>query len=99
MKRINVRDAEMLALKFRTENGFSYNEPLDMKTVLRKCNILTVYRPLSEKAYGMSLRSKSGDKFVVSDLLKPYGIMVQKAGACRAESPRNFEPTKWVKEH
>lgn len=73
MKRINVRDAEMLALKFRTENGFSYNEPLDMKTVLRKCNILTVYRPLSEKAYGMSLRSKSGDKFVLINSTRTLG--------------------------
>ena len=65
MKRISVKDAEMLAAKFRAENGFSRNEPLDMKTVLRKCNILTVYKSLSEKAYGMSLRSRSGDKFVL----------------------------------
>lgn len=68
-----MREAEMLAFKFRTENGFSYNEPLDMKTVLRKCNILTVYRPLSEKAYGMSLRSKSGDKFVLINSTRTLG--------------------------
>lgn len=65
MKRISVKDAEILAAKFRAENGFSRNEPLDMKTVLRKCNILTVYKSLSEKAYGMSLRSRSGDKFML----------------------------------
>lgn len=65
MRRINLKDAEMLAAKFRAETGFSRSEPLDMKTVLRKCNILTVYRSLSEKAYGMSLRSKSRDKFVL----------------------------------
>ena len=65
MRKISINDAERLAAKFRVDNGFSRIEPLDMKTVMRKCNILTVYRPMSEKAYGMSLRSKSGDMFVL----------------------------------
>ncbi|MBE6336919.1 MAG: ImmA/IrrE family metallo-endopeptidase [Lentimicrobiaceae bacterium] len=73
MRRANVRDAEVLAAKFRAENGFSCSEPLDTKTVLRKCNILTVYRPLSEKAYGMSLRSKSGDKFILINSTRTIG--------------------------
>ena len=73
MRRINVRDAEVLAAKFRAENGFSHTEPLDMKTVLRKCNILTLYRPLSENAYGMSLKARSGDKFVLINSTRTLG--------------------------
>lgn len=68
-----MNDAERLAAKFRIDNGFSTLEPLDMKTVVRKCNILTIFRPLSEKAYGMSLKSKAGDMFVLVNSSRTIG--------------------------
>lgn len=73
MRKISINDAERLAAKFRVDNGFSHIEPLNMKTVMRKCNILTVYRSMSEKAYGMSLRSKAGDMFVLVNSSRTIG--------------------------
>lgn len=65
MKKMSIDAAEMLAAKFRVDCGFSLIEPLNIKTVLRKKNILTVYRPLSETFYGLSLKSKEGDYFML----------------------------------
>ena len=57
--------AENLAIKFRSGNGISLTEPINMKTILRKNNILTIYRPLSENYYGLSLKSKDDDRFIL----------------------------------
>jgi len=65
MKRLTIDTAEILAAKFRVEIGFSLIEPVSVKTVLRKKNILTLFRPLSEKSYGLSLKSKAGDCFML----------------------------------
>lgn len=54
-----------LAQKFRIENGLSQNEAVNVKSLLRKLNILTVYRPLSESAYGLSLKSPKGYRFIL----------------------------------
>lgn len=43
--------AERLAEKFRTGQGLSLSEPINLKSLLRKLAILTVYKPLSEKFY------------------------------------------------
>lgn len=65
MKRLTLDAAENLAAKFRVSLGFSIVEPISIKTVLRKKNILAIYRPLSERFYGLSLKSKSGDCFML----------------------------------
>jgi Zn-dependent peptidase ImmA (M78 family) len=65
MKRISLETAESLANKFRVEVGISLVEPVNMKSLLRKKNILTIYRPLSENSYGLSLKSKDGDCFIL----------------------------------
>lgn len=57
--------AENLVIKFRSVNRISLTEPINMKTVLRKNNILTIYRPLSENYYGLSLKSKDDDRFML----------------------------------
>lgn len=54
-----------LAQKFRLENGLSLNEAVNMKSLIRKLNILTVYRPMSECAYGLSLKSPKGVRFIL----------------------------------
>lgn len=46
--------------RFRQETGLSDTEAVNLKSLLLKLNVLTVYRPLSEKFSGMSL--KSGDQ-------------------------------------
>ena len=65
MKKLTILEAESLAGKFRSEIGLSQYEPVNAKTLLRKLNITTMYRPLSENSYGISCRSKSGKKFIL----------------------------------
>ncbi len=58
--------AEDLAKKFRTDNGYSTSEPIIIKTLLMKLRILTMFRPLSDNAYGLSTRSADReDKFIL----------------------------------
>ena len=65
MKRLTILEAEALAGKFRSDNGLSQHEPVNAKTLLRKLNITTMYRPLSDSSYGISCRSKSGKLFML----------------------------------
>ena len=64
MKRLSVADADLLAAKFRTELGMGISEPVDAKTLIRKLGITAVYRPLSEKSYGISCMSE-GKRFML----------------------------------
>ncbi len=59
MKKLSNEGAELLAAKFRMECGLSAIEPISVKSVLRILNILTVYKPLSNTFYGLSV--KKGD--------------------------------------
>ena len=43
--------------RFRQRVGLSDTEAVNLKSLLLKLNVLTVYRPLSEKFSGMSLKS------------------------------------------
>lgn len=54
-----------LAQKFRLDNGFSQSEAVNVKSLLRKLNILTVYRPMSDCAFGLSLKSPKGFRFIL----------------------------------
>ena len=65
MKKMLFEAAENLAIKFRSENRISLTEPINMKTILRKNNIFTMYRPLSENYYGLSLKSKDDNRFML----------------------------------
>lgn len=57
MKRLTTKDAELLAQLFRTKAGMSLTEPVNVKTILRRFRILTMYRPLSENSYGISIKT------------------------------------------
>ena len=54
MKKLNLDTAEILAQQMRSKLGLGANEPVNMKTVMRQLNILAVYRPLSNKLFGLS---------------------------------------------
>ncbi|MDE6247556.1 MAG: ImmA/IrrE family metallo-endopeptidase [Muribaculaceae bacterium] len=43
--------------RFRQEIGLGDTEAINLKSLLLKLNVLTIYRPLSEKFSGMSLKS------------------------------------------
>ena len=65
MKLIAPDVMETLALKFRTENDYSKTSAINLKSLLRKLDILTVYRPLSDTFYGMSLKSNNDAMFIL----------------------------------
>ena len=50
---------------FRSDNGLSLSEPIALKSLLLKLNILTIFRPLSENFSGMCLKDKSGHRFML----------------------------------
>lgn len=66
MKRLTIKDAELLAQKFRLQTGISISEPVNVKTLLRKYNILTMYRPLSKESYGISIRTEKARFILVN---------------------------------
>lgn len=58
--------------KFRQSIGISDTEAINLHSLLLKCNVLTIYRPLSESFCGMSLRS--GEKrFMLINSNNPIG--------------------------
>lgn len=61
----NLNATARLAQKFRLDNGLSMSEAVNMKSLIRKLNILTVYRPMSDCAYGLSLKSPKGYRFIL----------------------------------
>lgn len=54
---MNLNFVESLVSKFRQQVGLSDAEAVNLKSLLLKLNVLTIYRPLSESFSGMSLKS------------------------------------------
>ncbi|MCT1532320.1 ImmA/IrrE family metallo-endopeptidase [Sphingobacterium daejeonense] len=56
--RYDILDNEIQqkAIKFRRDHGFSNAEPIRLKSLLLKCNVLTVFRQLSEDFSGMAVK-------------------------------------------
>ena len=66
MKKLAKEAIEQLALKMRAQAGLNPFEPIHTKTLLRKLGVMAIYRPLSEKACGLSMRSADGRaKFIL----------------------------------
>jgi Zn-dependent peptidase ImmA (M78 family) len=51
---------EKNALSFRTEQGLSNNDPIRLKSLLQKLNVITVFAPLTDKFSGMALKVEQG---------------------------------------
>lgn len=65
MKKLTVQEADILAGKFRSQVGLSPNDPINIKTLVRKHQITAMYRPLSVDSYGISCKSNSGKMFIL----------------------------------
>lgn len=61
-EKVTVKSLELLAQDFRQKNGLSSTEPLKIKSLLQKTNVLTIYKPLSPKFSGMSIKIKKPEK-------------------------------------
>lgn len=57
MSKITLDIAENFAMKMRSTLQLSLTEPINVKTVLRLLGVITLYRPLSDTLYGLSLKS------------------------------------------
>jgi Zn-dependent peptidase ImmA (M78 family) len=65
MERYSIETAEHLASKYRTIWNLSLNESISLHSFLLKMNVITLFRPLSESAYGVSIKTLSDDKFIL----------------------------------
>ncbi|MBX2925830.1 MAG: ImmA/IrrE family metallo-endopeptidase [Chitinophagaceae bacterium] len=45
------------AAKFRAENGLNGNDPIRLKSLLQKINVISVFAPLSESFSGMAIKA------------------------------------------
>lgn len=60
MKKLTIETAEEIVLKMKTILRVGASDPLNMKTALRQLNIMTIYKPLSEGVWELSLKSNNG---------------------------------------
>lgn len=58
---------------FRADNGLSSSEPVSLKSLLLKLNVLTVFRPLSDNFSGMCLKDNSEHRFMLINSNHPRG--------------------------
>lgn len=72
-KRLTLDIADGLARKFRADVNLSFSEAINLKSLLRKLNILTVFRPLSGDFCGMATCTPSGLKFILINSNNPKG--------------------------
>lgn len=49
---------EKEASRFRTEKGLNNNEPIRLKSLLQKANVITVFSPLTENFSGMAIKAE-----------------------------------------
>ena len=60
MKKLPRETITQLAEKMRADAGLNQTEPIHTKTLLRKLGVMVMYRPLSDHACGLSMRSSDG---------------------------------------
>ena len=56
MRKSDKIQLELLALKFRQEQGVKFDEPVSVHQMLRNKNIITSFQPLSEGFEGMAIK-------------------------------------------
>ncbi len=58
---------------FRSTNGLSSKEPVDFYSLLRKLNILTLFKPLSDSISGIVCRLDDGNQYMLINSNKTIG--------------------------
>ncbi len=75
-EKTTIKNLELLAQEFRQKNGLSSSEPLRIKSLLQKTNVLTLYKPLSSGFSGMSIKidmPEKSYKFMLINSEHPIG--------------------------
>lgn len=73
MKAALLNLIERQATEFRQRTGLSNTQAVNLKSLLLKLNVLTIYRPLSNHFSGMSLKSPDGERFMLINSNQPRG--------------------------
>lgn len=58
-------EIESKAAKFRQENGFGETDPIYLKSLLLKKNIITIFKPLSGQLAGMAVKASEDALFML----------------------------------
>ncbi len=69
---LSKENAEYLSRKFREDNHLGSTEAIELKSLLLKNDILTVFRPMSDNAYGLSVKSGE-NRFILINSNNPIG--------------------------
>lgn len=56
---------EKAALAFRSDNGLNNADPIRLKSLLQKLNVITVFAPLSDNFSGMALKANTDNRFML----------------------------------
>lgn len=73
MKPSQLNLIERQVAEFRQRVGLSDTQPVNLRSLLLKLKVLTVFRPLSESFSGMSIKSPNGDRFMLINCNQPKG--------------------------
>jgi Zn-dependent peptidase ImmA (M78 family) len=56
---------EKAAVAFRSDNGLNNADPIRLKSLLQKLNVITVFAPLSDNFSGMALKANAANLFML----------------------------------
>lgn len=73
MKTTLLTIIERQVAEFRQHIGLGDTQAVNMKSLLLRLNVLTLFRPLSKSFSGMSLKSPSGERFMLINSNQPRG--------------------------
>lgn len=59
------RIIEQMVVKFRQDVGLGSNDAINLKSLLLKLKVVSIFRPLSNEFCGMSLRDSSSCRFML----------------------------------
>ena len=65
MRTSQIRVIEQMVVKFRQDAGLGGNEAINIKSLLLKLKVVSIFRPLSDDFCGMSLRDSSSHRFML----------------------------------
>lgn len=68
---LNIIDQQVS--EFRQRVGLNDTQAVNLKSLLLKLDVLTIYRPLSKDFSGMSLKSPNGKRFMLINSNQPKG--------------------------
>ncbi len=64
---------ENLVAQFREDNGLGSSESINLKSLLLRLNVLTLFRPLSDSFSGMCLKDSLNHRFMLVNANHPKG--------------------------